>query len=76
MNLDNIKALPLKDKKTLLAMLQADLGLEIKVDIVVEKPTFYQLETRRCNEVAKIKKAGGSVIYTEYQMVDWFGQVL
>ena len=70
MNLDNIKALPLKDKKTLLAMLQADLGLEIKVDIVVEKPTFYQLETRRCNEVAKIKKAGGSVIYTELQMVD------
>jgi hypothetical protein len=68
--LDNIKALPLADKKTLLAMLQADLGLKVEVEIVVEKPTFYQLETRRCNEVAKIKKAGGSVIYTEFQMVD------
>jgi len=70
MNLNNIKELSLKDKKTLLAMLQADLGLEVKVDIVVEKPSFYQLETRRCNEVAKVKQAGRSVIYTELQMVD------
>ena len=70
MNLNNIKELSLKDKKTLLAMLQADLGLKVVVEITVEKPSFYQLETRRCNEVAKIKKAGGSVIYTELQMVD------
>jgi hypothetical protein len=68
--LENIKALSLADKKTLLAMLQADLGLEVVVEFTVEKPSFYQLETRRCNEVAKIKKAGGSVIYTELQMVD------
>jgi len=68
--LDNIRELPLADKKTLLAMLQADLGLEVKVEIVVEKVSFYQLETRRCNEVAKVKKAGGSVIFTDLQMVD------
>lgn len=68
--IENIKALSLADKKTLLAMLQADLGLTVQVEISVERPSFYQLETRRCNEVAKIKKAGGSVIYTEFQMVD------
>lgn len=70
MNLNNIKALSLADKKTLLAMLQADLGLKVVVDFTVERPSFYQLETRRCNEIAKIKKSGGSVIYTEFQMVD------
>jgi hypothetical protein len=70
MNLDNIKALPLKDKKTLLAMLQADLGLKVVVEFEVERPSFYQLETAKCNKIAEIKKAGGSVIYTEYQMVD------
>lgn len=68
--IENIKALPLADKKTLLAMLQADLGLTVQVEFTVAPPSFYQLETRRCNEVAKIKKAGGSVIYTEFQMVD------
>ena len=68
--IDNIKALSLADKKTLLAMLQADLGLKVVVDFTVERPSFYQLETRRCNEVARIKKAGGSVIYTEFQMVE------
>ena len=68
--LENIKALPLAEKKTLLAMLQADLGLEVVVEFTVEKPSFYQLETRKCNEVAKIKQAGGSIIYTELQMVD------
>ena len=67
--LENIKALSLSDKKTLLAMLQADLGDRI-VEVIVEKPSFYQLETRKCNKVAEIKKSGGSVIYTEYQMVE------
>ncbi len=67
--LENIKALPLKDKKTLLAMLQADLGLIVNVDITVEKPSSFTLETRRCNKVAEIKRSGGSVIYTEYQEV-------
>ena len=51
-------------------MLQADLGLEVVVEFTVEKPSFYQLETRKCNEVAKIKQAGGSIIYTDLQMVD------
>ncbi len=68
--LDNIRELPVADKKTLLAMLQADLGLVVKVDIVVEKPSFYQLETAKCNKIAEIKRTGGQVIYTEYQMVD------
>ena len=68
--LDKIKSLSLAEKKTLLAMLQADLGLIVNTEIVVAKPNFYQIETARCNKVAEIKKAGGSVIYTEYQMVD------
>jgi hypothetical protein len=68
--IDNIRALSLADKKTLLAMLQADLGLEVKVDIVVQKPSFYQLETRRCNEIAIVKRSGGQVIYTDLQSVD------
>ena len=70
MNLNNIKALSLKDKKTLLAMLQADLGLRVEVNITVEKPSFYQLESRKCNEIASVKRSGGSVIYTELQMVE------
>jgi len=65
--IDNIKALSLEDKKTLLAMLQADLGLTVKVDITVEKPTWYQVETRRCNEIAIVKRSGGQVIYTDLQ---------
>jgi hypothetical protein len=68
--LDNIRELPLADKKTLLAMLQADLGLEVKVEIVVEKASFYQLETAKCNRIAEIKRNGGQVIYSEFQMVD------
>lgn len=65
--IDNIKALPLADKKTLLAMLQADLGLTVKVDITVDKTTWYQMETRRCNEIAIVKRSGGQVIYTDLQ---------
>ncbi len=67
--LDNIRELPLADKKTLLAMLQADLGLIVNTDITVEKLSLVTLETRRCNKVAEIKRSGGSVIYTEYQEV-------
>jgi hypothetical protein len=68
--LDNIKALPLADKKTLLAMLQADLGLVVKVEMEVPRPSFYQLETAKCNRIAEIKRNGGQVIYSEFQMVD------
>ena len=65
--IDNIKTLSLADKKTLLAMLQADLGLTVKVDITVKKPTWYQVETRRCNEIAIVKRSGGQVIYSDLQ---------
>ena len=65
--LDNIRELPLADKKTLLAMLQADLGLTIEVNITVDKPTWYQMETRRCNEIAIVKRSGGQVIYSDLQ---------
>jgi hypothetical protein len=68
--IDNIKALPLVDKKTLLAMLQADLGLTVEVNITVDKPTWYQMETRRCNEIAIVKRSGGQVIYTDLQSVE------
>ena len=65
--LDRIKELPLADKKTLLAMLQADIGLTVEVNITVDKPSWYQLESRRCNEIALVKRSGGQVIYTDLQ---------
>ena len=65
--LDSIKQLPLNDKKTLLAMLQSDLGLTIEVNITVKKPEYWQVETARCNQVAIVKRSGGQVIYTELQ---------
>ena len=65
--IDKIKELPLADKKTLLAMLQADLGLTVEVNFTVDKPTWYQLETRRCNEIAIVKRSGGQVIYSDLQ---------
>ena len=68
-NLENIRALPLSDKKTLLAMLQSDLGLTVKVDITVEKPSIFTLESRRCNEIALVQRHGRSVIYTELNEV-------
>jgi len=66
----NIKTLSLKDKQTLLAMLQASLGMKIEVEFKADKRSFYQTETAKCNEIARIKKSGQSVIYTEFQMVD------
>jgi len=68
--LDNIRELPLADKKTLLAMLQSDLGLTIEVNITVKKPEYWQVETARCNQVAIVKRSGGQVIYTDLQSVD------
>jgi hypothetical protein len=65
--LDRIKELPLADKKTLLAMLQADIGLTVEVHFTVDKPSWYQLESRRCNEIALVKRSGGQVIYTDLQ---------
>ena len=68
--IDNIRSLSLADKKTLLAMLQADLGLVVKVEMEVPRPSFYQLETAKCNRIAEIKRTGGQVIFTDLQMVD------
>ena len=65
--LDRIKELPLADKKTLLAMLRADIGLTVEVHFTVDKPSWYQLESRRCNEIALVKRSGGQVIYTDLQ---------
>lgn len=68
--LEQIKLLPLNDKKTLLAMLQSDIGLTIEVNITVKKPEYWQVETARCNQVAIVKRSGGQVIYTDLQSVD------
>jgi hypothetical protein len=65
--LEQIKLLPLNDKKTLLAMLQSDIGLTVEVNITVKKPEYWQVETARCNQVAIVKRSGGQVIYTELQ---------
>jgi hypothetical protein len=53
-----------------LALLQADLGITITTSFQVNKESFYQLETRKCNRIAEVKKAGGQVIFTDLQMVD------
>ena len=68
--LEQIKLLPLNDKKTLLAMLQSDIGLTIEVNFTVKKPEYWQVETARCNQVAIVKRSGGQVIYTEMQSND------
>ena len=68
--LDNIRTLPLADKKTLLAMLQADIGLTVEVNFTVDKKSWYQIETERCNKIAVVKRSGGQVIYTDLQSVD------
>jgi hypothetical protein len=65
--LEQIKLLPLNDKKTLLAMLQSDIGLTVEVHITIKKPEYWQVETARCNQVAIVKRSGGQVIYTELQ---------
>ncbi len=68
--LERIKELPLADKKTLLAMLQSDLNLTVNTEIVVPKLDYWQTETRKCTEIAIIKRNAGQVIYTELQIVD------
>ena len=68
--LERIRELPLADKKTLLAMLQSDLNLTVNTEIVVPKLDYWQTETRKCNEIAIIKRNAGQVIYTDLQIVD------
>jgi hypothetical protein len=68
--LERIKELPLADKKTLLAMLQSDLNLTVNTEIVVPKLDYWQYETRKCNDIAIVKRNAGQVIYTDLQIVD------
>ena len=68
--LDRIKELTLADKKTLLAMLQSDLNLTVTTEFTVPKVDYWQYETRKCNEIAIVKRNAGQVIYTDLQIVD------
>ena len=61
----DIKALSTEQKKLLLYVLEADLGLA-HTDTEA-KPTELQLELQKCNTIAKMKKAGQNVVMTEYQ---------
>ena len=59
----DIKNLTLSQKKLLLAILENQLGLKAEP----EKLDPFVIESRKCNEIAKLKKAGKSIIYTELQ---------
>ena len=58
-----IENLTLEQKKLLLAILENQLGLKAEP----EKLDPFVIESRKCNEIAKLKKAGKSIIYTELQ---------
>ena len=60
MNIDNLTT---AQKQLLLAVLERQLG--IKPD--PEKLDPYVVESRKCNQIAKMKKEGKSIIYTELQ---------
>ena len=60
-----IENLTLEQKKLLLYVLEADLGL--KHTDTEAKVSEYTLESRKCNEIARLKKEGKSIIYTELQ---------
>jgi hypothetical protein len=61
----DIKALSPEQKKLLLAMLETELGMVLSNTEKAENE--FLVESRKCNEIAKLKKAGKSVIYTELQ---------
>ena len=61
--MQNIKNLSLEQKKLLLTILENQLGIKAEP----EKLDPFLVESRKCNEIAKMKKAGKSVIYTELQ---------
>ena len=63
-NMD-IKSLTPEQKKLLLYVLEADLGLAHTDTDKVENE--FLIETRKCNEIAALKKMGKSIIYTELQ---------
>ena len=61
----DIKNLTLAQKKLLLYVLESDIGLaHTDTD---KKENEFLLESRKCNEIARLKKEGKSVIYTELQ---------
>jgi hypothetical protein len=60
-----IENLTLEQKKLLLYVLENDLG--IKHTDTEAKENEYTVESRKCNEIARLKKAGKSIIYTELQ---------
>lgn len=75
--LENIKALSLEEKKTLLAMLLADIKAynAFIASFEPEKPLslshyYWILETRRCAEIAEIKRSGGSVISSRPDLLE------
>ena len=61
----DIKNLTLAQKKMLLYVLESDIGMA-HTDTDAKENEFL-LESRKCNEIAKLKKMGKSIIYTELQ---------
>ena len=61
----NIKNLSMVQKELLLAMLEKQLGMRLTDTNKAENP--YTVESRRCNQIAQLKRAGKNVIYTELQ---------
>jgi len=59
----DIKNLSLSQKELLLAVLENQLGIKSEP----EKLDPFVIESRKCNEIAKLKKQGKSIIYTELQ---------
>jgi uncharacterized protein with ATP-grasp and redox domains len=61
----DIKNLTLEQKKLLLAVLESQIGVKLTDTEAKEDP--FLAESRKCNEIARLKKLGKSVIYTELQ---------
>lgn len=61
----DIKSLTPEQKKLLLYVLENSLGMAHSD--TEAKPTELQVEMQKCNEIARLKKAGGNVVMTELQ---------
>lgn len=61
----DIKSLTPEQKKVLLYVLEADIGAKHMDTEKAEDP--FLAESRKCNIIAKMKKEGKSVVFTEYQ---------
>ena len=59
----NIKNLTMQQKELLLKMLESQVGIKSEP----EKLDASLIESRKCNEIARLKRLGQSVIYTELQ---------